>query len=85
MSYVAFEAASMPTGLTAAMFRLVTVNNPIRIMARPSGSPQLTLRRSNMVSPGGMPCFEVAEPGRVVTVHLVTSDSSQPNSIYVEG
>jgi hypothetical protein len=85
VSYVAFEAASMPTGLTAAMFRLVTVNNPIRIMARPSGSPQLTLRRSNMVSPGGMPCFEVTEPGRVVTVHLVTSDSSQPNSIYVEG
>jgi hypothetical protein len=85
VSYVAFEAASMPTGLTAAMFRLVTVNNPIRITARPSGSPQLTLRRSNMVSPGGMPCFEVTEPGRVVTVHLLTSDSSQPNSIYVEG
>lgn len=85
VSYVAFEAASMPVGLTAAMFRLVTVNNPIRIMARPAGSPQLTLRRSNVVSPGGFPCFEVSELGRVVTVHLVTNDSSQANSIYVEG
>lgn len=85
VSYVAFEAASMPAGLTAAMFRLVSVNNPIRIMARPSGSPQLTLRRSNVVSPGGFPCFEVAELGRVVTVHLVTNDSSQANSIYIEG
>ncbi len=85
VSYVAFEAASMPAGLTAAMFRLVSVNNPIRIMARPSASPQLTLRRSNVVSPGGFPCFEVGELGRVVTVHLVTNDSSQANSIYIEG
>jgi hypothetical protein len=85
VSYVAFEAASMPAGLTAAMFRLVTVNNPIRIMARSGSSPQLTLRRTNVVSPGGVPCFEITEPGRVVTVHLVTNDSSQPNSIYIEG
>jgi hypothetical protein len=85
VSYVAFEASSMPAGVSAAMFRLVTVNNPIRIMARPSGSPQLTLRRSNAVSPGGYPCFEVNELGRVITVHLVTSDPSQANSIYIEG
>ncbi len=85
VSYVAFEAASMPAGLSAAMFRLVSVNNPIRIMVRPSSSPQLTLRRSNVVSPGGFPCFEVGELGRVVTVHLVTNDSTQANSIYIEG
>lgn len=85
VSYVAFEAASMPSGLTAAMFRLATVNNPIRIMARPSVTPQLTLRRSNAASPSGFPCFEITEVGRVVTVHLVTNDASQANSIYIEG
>ncbi len=85
VSYVAFDATSMPTGLTAALFRVTTVNNPIRIMARPGASPAITLRRSNVTSPGGFPCFEVTETGRVVVVHLVTTDGSQPNSIYIEG
>lgn len=85
VSYIAFEAASVPSGLSAASFRLVTVNNPIRIMARPDGNPLLTLRRSNVTSPAGHPCFEVSEVGRVVLVHVVTSDPNQPNSIYIEG
>ncbi|MCS6877473.1 MAG: glycosyl hydrolase family 28-related protein [Geminicoccaceae bacterium] len=85
VSYVAFEAASVPAGLAAATFRLTTVNNPIRIMARADGNPLLVLRRSNATSPGGHPCFEVSEVGRVVQVHVVTSDPHQPNSIFVEG
>ncbi|MCS6778118.1 MAG: glycoside hydrolase family 55 protein [Geminicoccaceae bacterium] len=85
VSYVAFEAASMPSGLSAATFRIVTVNNPIRIMARANSSPQLTLRRSNVTSPNGYPCFEITESGRVVTAYLVTSDPNQTNSIYLEG
>lgn len=85
VSYVAFDGSSMPSGLTATMFRIVTVSNPIRIMAKPGSSPQLTLRRSNVTSPGGIPCFEITELGRVFTVHLVTTDSNQANSIYIEG
>lgn len=83
VSYVAFDASSMPAGMTAAMFRLTTVNNPVRILANPGSG--FTLRRSNVTSPGGRPCFELTEPGRVVTVHLVTSDANQGNSIYIEG
>jgi hypothetical protein len=85
VSYVAFDGSSMPSGMSAAIFRIATVSNPIRIMAKPAASPQLTLRRTNLTSPGGNPCFEITEIGRVFTVHLVTSDANQANSIYIEG
>lgn len=83
VSYVAFDSSSMPQGLTAATFRLTTVNNPIRVMATPASG--INLRRSNVTSPAGHACFEVNEVGRVMTVHLVTTDASQGNSIYIEG
>ncbi|MDX6750268.1 glycosyl hydrolase family 28-related protein [Geminicoccaceae bacterium 1502E] len=84
-AHIAYAASSLPAGITAAMFRLVSVNKPLAIIA---GSG-MTLRRTNgTTTPGGLPCFNVAESGKVVTVHVYGADPAAPqqqNSIYIEG
>lgn len=87
-AHIAYAASSLPAGIIAAKFRLVTVNNPVSIIA---GSG-MTLRRSNgTTTPGGLPCFTLSEPGKVVTVHVFGTDDvttptpPQQNSIYIEG
>jgi hypothetical protein len=75
----------MPAGVTAALFRICAITNPIRIMARQGGG--LTLRRSNGTTATSLPCFQVNETGRVVTVHVTggsSLDPNQANSIYIE-
>ena len=77
--------SSVPAGVSAAIFRIGAVTNPIRIMARQGGG--LTLRRTNGVTATNLPCFQVNEPGRVVVVHVTGAagvDPNQANSIYIE-
>jgi hypothetical protein len=84
-SHIAFDTTSMPAGVTAALFRICAITNPIRIMARQGGG--LTLRRSNGTTATSLPCFQVNETGRVVTVHVTggsSLDPNQANSIYIE-
>jgi hypothetical protein len=84
-SHIAFDTTSMPAGVTAALSRICAITNPIRIMARQGGG--LTLRRSNGTTATSLPCFQVNETGRVVTVHVTggsSLDPNQANSIYIE-
>lgn len=86
-SHVAFDTTSQPAGLPAAIFRLCTLGNPLKLIARSGGG--LSLRRTNgTTAPGNLPCFTLSEVGRVLTVHVSGSsnvDGNQPNSIYIEG